>query len=337
MTDTQTSAETYVAGVDLGGRNVMAAVVKTSGEIVSGAEVVARAKKKCKGKRGPKEITGLCCAAVLKAAKSANIAKEQIKGVGIGAPGTIDGENGVVVFAPNLEDFENVPMKQMMEDELGIPTFLDNDVNVGVLGEATLGVGKGVSSIVGLFVGTGIGGGIILNGKLWRGFNFTAAEVGHITVSQKGPTCGCGAIGCMEAWASRTGIVRRIERAHKKGKETIVGKLCDGDFSKVGSSILAQAVEAEDKVTLKSLAKAWKMLGIGIASIVHLISPEMIILGGGVMEALGDGPVAEVEAIVRARTLPHTMDNVRVVRAALGDDAGILGAAMLAQTELGNG
>ncbi len=329
MTQTHADEPQYLTGVDLGGRNVMAAIVKPNGEIV------ARAKKKSKSKRGPQEITDLCCQTVLKAIDEAQVPKEKIKGVGIGAPGTIDGDNGVVVFAPNLEDFTNVPMKQMMEDQLGIPTFLDNDVNVGVLGEAVLGVGRGVSSLVGLFVGTGIGGGIVLDGKLWRGFNHTAGEVGHIIVSQKGPTCGCGNVGCMEAWASRTGIVRRIEKAHGRGKDTLVAELCKGDFSKVGSNILAQAVEAEDKVTLKSLKKAWRMLGIGIASIVNLISPEMIILGGGVMEALGDGPIAEVERMVRKFAMPHTMDNVRVVSAALGDDAGILGAAMLAQTELG--
>ncbi len=325
------AADTYVAGVDLGGRNVMAAVVTPDGRIV------ARAKKKSKGKRGPKEITDLCCQAVLAAIDEAGVSKEQVRGVGVGAPGTIDGDKGVVVFAPNLDDFSNAPMKQMMEDQLGVPTFLDNDVNVGVLGEATWGVGKGVSSLVGLFVGTGIGGGVVLNGELWRGFNFTAGEVGHIAVSKGGPLCGCGNRGCMEAWASRTGIVKRIEKAHKKGKRTIVAKLCGGDFSKVGSGMLAQAVEAGDKVTLKSLKKAWKMLGVGIASIVNLISPEMIILGGGVIEALGEGPVKEVEKVVRRRAMPHTMDNVRVVRAALGDDAGVLGAAVLAQTSLAAG
>ena len=329
MADSNAGTEGYVAGVDLGGRNVMAAVVKPPGEIV------ARAKSKSKGKSGPTEITDLCCQAVLSAIDAAQVDKEQVKGIGIGAPGTIDGEKGIVVFAPNLEDFVDVPMKQMMEDQLGITTFLDNDVNVGVLGEAVLGVGTGVSSIVGLFLGTGIGGGIILNGRLWRGFNHTAGEVGHIVVSRKGPMCGCGNVGCMEAWASRTGIVRRIKKAHGRGKDTIVAKLCKGDFSKVGSGVLAQAVEAGDKVTLKSLKKAWKMLGIGIASIVNLISPEMIILGGGVMEALGDGPLAQVDKVIRKYAMPHTMDNVRVVRAALGDDAGILGAAVLAQTELG--
>ena len=328
MTEPVLKDNEYVVGVDLGGTNVLAAVVKPGGE------VVARAKKRSRDARGPEAIVTLCCEAVEAAIEAAEVPKESVKGVGIGAPGTIDGENGVVVFAPNLAGFENVPMKEMMEGQLGIPTFLDNDVNVGVLGELRLGVGQGVSNLVGLFVGTGIGGGVVLNGELWRGFNFTAGEVGHIVVKEGGPRCGCGTKGCMEALASRTAIVRRIRNAARKGKQTIVSKLCKGDFSKVASKILVQAVEANDKVTKQSLKKAWKYLGIGIANIVHLLSPEMIVLGGGVLEALGDGPVAEVEKVVQDYTLPHTMDNVRVVRAALGDDSGILGAAVLAETEL---
>ena len=328
MTEAKKAKQTYIVGVDLGGTNVLAAVVKPGGE------VLARAKKRSRTKSGPDEIVGVCCDAVEAAIETAGVPRESVKAVGIGAPGTLDADKGVIVFAPNLQDFENVPMKQMMEDKLGIPTFLDNDVNVGVLGEHVLGVGQGVSDLVGLFVGTGIGGGIIINGQLHRGFNHTAGEVGHIIIKQKGFTCGCGNIGCMEANASRTGIARWIEKAAKKGKKTVVTKLVKGDYSKITSKVLRQAVEAKDKVTLKALDKAWQALGVGIANIINLLSPEMIILGGGVMEALGDWPVDKVRKQVEKLAMPHTMDNVRFARAALGDDSGILGAAVLAEQEL---
>lgn len=318
----------YVVGVDLGGTNVLAAVVDPGGQVVS------RAKKRSRKARGADGVVALCCAAVTAAIKAAGVPKSSVKAVGIGAPGTIDVARGIVVFAPNLDKFTDVPMKRMMEDSLGIPTFLDNDVNVGVLGEHALGVGRGVSSLVGLFVGTGIGGGIILDGQLWRGFNSTAGEVGHIVVAQKGPRCGCGNTGCMEAFASRNGIVRMIEAAAKKGRRTIVTRLVRGDYAKVTSSVIAQAVDRGDKVTMRALKKAWKVLGIGIANIVNIVSPEMIVLGGGLIEALGDEPVKAVDKVVRKYAMPHTMDNVPIVRAALGDDAGILGAAVLARDEL---
>ena len=319
--------ECYV-GVDLGGTNVLAAVTTPQGE------VLARAKKRSRGAAGADAIVGLCCEAVTAAIDAAGVDRACVKGVGVGAPGTIDAARGVVAFAPNLKDFTDVPMKQMMEDRLGIPTFLDNDVNVGVWGEYVLGAGQGASSLVGLFLGTGIGGGIVLNGELWRGFNGTAGEVGHIVITQKGAMCGCGNVGCMEANASRTGIVRMIQRAKSKGKKSLLAKLVGGDFSKVTSKVIVQAVEAGDKVTQRALKKAWRMLGIGIANIVNLLSPELIILGGGLMEALGDAPLEAIEPVVRDYAMPHTMDNVRIVASALGDDAGILGAAALARTEL---
>lgn len=321
---------TNVVGVDMGGTKILSAVIDAEGNILGTAKVPTKADE------GTSIVIDRIADAIQKAIGKSGVNKASIEAVGIGAPGPLDPETGVVIFAPNL-GWRDVPLKTELEARVGIPTFVDNDVNVGTLGEHAFGAGKGVQNIVGIFVGTGIGGGIILHGELFHGASKTAGEIGHIIVKADGPRCGCGRRGCLEALASRTAMTKQFQKAiEKRGKKSVISKLTDGDLNAVRSGVLAKAIRAKDKLTLKVLKKATKYLGIGIGSIVNFLNPEMIILGGGVVEALDDTFLDNIRAAAEKYALPNTLDGVQIVRAELGDNSGILGAAALARQRFFN-
>ena len=318
----------YVVGVDMGGTKILAAVINAKGEIVQQAKMATKPKK------GADEVIKRIERCIREAVDAAALKPSQIRAIGIGSPGPLDPETGVIIFAPNL-GWSNVPLKAKLEANLSIPTFVDNDVNVGTLGESAFGAGQGVKSLVGIFVGTGIGGGIILDGKLYHGVNKTAGEVGHMIVKANGPQCGCGNFGCLEAVASRTAITRELQKAIlKKGKKSILTKLNGGKLDQIRSQAIAKAVKRGDKPTIKVMQRAGKYLGISVASIVHFLNPEMIVLGGGVIEAMGDSLLDPIRRAAAKYALPTTMDGVQIVEATLGDNAGVIGAAALARQRL---
>ena len=318
----------YVVGVDMGGTKILAAVIDAKGEIVQ------QAKRATKPKKGPEEVIERITRCIREAIDSAELNPSQIRAIGIGSPGPLDPETGVIIFAPNL-GWSNVPLKAKLEANLSIPTFVDNDVNVGTLGEYAFGAGRGVKNLVGIFVGTGIGGGIILDGKLFHGVNKTAGEVGHMIVEVKGPRCGCGNFGCLEAVASRTAITRDLQKAIlKKGKKSKLTELNGGNLDLIRSKAIARAVKQGDKPTIKVVQRAAKYLGISVASIVHFLNPEMVVLGGGVVEAMGDSLLDPIRHAAAEYALPTTMDGVQIVAATLGDNAGVIGASVLARERL---
>ena len=318
----------YVVGVDMGGTKILAAVINTKGEIVQ------QAKTATKPKKGADAVIKRIARCTREAIDGAELKPSQIRAIGIGSPGPLDPETGVIIFAPNL-GWSNVPLKAELEANLSIPTFVDNDVNVGTLGESAFGAGQGVKNLVGIFVGTGIGGGIILDGKLYHGVNKTAGEVGHMIVEANGPRCGCGNFGCLEAVASRTAITRDLQKAiQKKGQKSKLTKLNGGKLDQIRSQAIAKAVKRGDKPTIKVMQRAGKYLGISVASIVHFLNPEMVVLGGGVIEAMGDSLLAPIRQAAAKYALPTTMDGVQIVEATLGDNAGVIGAAALARQRL---
>ena len=318
----------YVVGVDMGGTKILAAVINAKGEIVQ------QAKRATKPKKGPEEVIERITRCIREAIDGAELKPSQIRAIGIGSPGPLDPETGVIIFAPNL-GWSNVPLKAKLEANLSIPTFVDNDVNVGTLGEYAFGAGRGVKNLVGIFVGTGIGGGIILDGKLFHGVNKTAGEVGHMIVEVKGPRCGCGNFGCLEAVASRTAITRDLQKAIlKKGKKSKLTELNGGNLDLIRSKAIARAVKQGDKPTIKVVQRAAKYLGISVASIVHFLNPEMVVLGGGVVEAMGDSLLDPIRHAAAEYALPTTMDGVQIVAATLGDNAGVIGASVLARERL---
>ena len=324
------SSQDLVVGVDMGGTKILASVIDTAGRIIS------RSKTATKADKDASKVIDRIARCIRQAIGRSEIESSQIRAIGIGAPGPLDPETGVVIFAPNL-GWSNVPLKSELESRTGIPVFVDNDVNLCTLGESAFGVGQGVKSLVGIFVGTGIGGGIILDGKLFHGASETAGEVGHIIVKSNGPRCGCGNLGCLEAVASRTAIARQVRKAIlKQGETSILLKLNGGNLDLIRSSTLAKAMRRGDKLTAKVMRRTQKYLGIGVASIINFLNPEMIVLGGGVIEAMGDGFLAGIRRVTEKHVLPSTMNGVQIVGAKLGDNAGVIGGAVLARQMLGD-
>ena len=321
--------EDYVVGVDMGGTKILATITGSNGQIVS------RFKAKTQADKGADEVINRIAECIFESIKKANLDQTQIRAIGIGAPGVIDSKTGVVIYAPNLR-WTNVALKVALEKQIKIPVSVDNDVNLGTLGEQALGAGRGVDNLVGIFVGTGIGGGIILNGKLFYGANQTAGEIGHVILKPDGPKCSCGNRGCLEALASRTAISRYVRKAvTQQGKKSILPELNGGNLDLVRSRALAKAVDRGDKVTAKAIQRAQHYLGIGVATVVGLVNPQVVVLGGGLIEAMRDDFVNGVYNVAAELALPNAMNGVEVVSASLGDDAGVIGAAVHACGNLG--
>src|SRR5579885_2909398 len=248
----------YVGAVDLGGTKILAAIVAPSGEIV------ARAKKSTGKDERPEPVIDRIAETVRRAAKDAGIEVADLRAVGIGAPGPVDAAKGVLRTAPNRDGWENVPVAEELSKRLGVPVGLDNDVRVAVLAEQAAGAGRGARTWIALWPGTGVGGGVVLDGQLWRGTTGSAGELGHITVKAGGPRCGCGAKGHLEALASRTGVVREIARRIERGHKTSLEKAVKGgNVEEAKSGDLAEAYEKGDKEVVRAVNRAAKYLAIG--------------------------------------------------------------------------
>jgi len=318
----------HVLGIDLGGTKILTAVVTQSGEVIS------RAKKKTQAKKSTAVILdrlAMCCR---DAVEAAGMNFKQISGIGIGSPGPLDPIKGEVIETPNM-NLTGAPITAHLEKQFKVPTFLDNDVNIGTLGEFTYGAGKGKKHVVGIFLGTGVGGGVIVDGKLLHGFSLNAGELGHMKLVVGGDVCGCGLKGCLEAYASKTAIIRRMKKAVDSGKPTILTDLIGSDWTKLTSKVFKQAVADNDKLVKTEIRRAAKYTGIGVGSLLNILSPEVVVIGGGLVEALEDEIMPLVRRHAERNCFPIVSKGVQIVPAKLGDDAGILGAAALAWQRLG--
>ena len=326
------ATEKPVVGVDLGATKVLAGVVDVDHTIL------ATAKRATKGGQGVEAVVERLAKTVRDAVKRADLSLDDIAGVCSAAPGALNPDDGIVRFAPNMEGWENIPFAHLLSEQLsGVPVFIENDGNLGALGELTLGVARGVKNMVGIFVGTGIGGGIVLDGKVWRGSHMTAGEIGHMVVLADGPVCGCGKRGCLESVASRTAIERDIRLGLRAGRESMMAAWVEQEGrDRITSGVLAEAYEKRDPLVYEVISRSQHYLGIFIGSIFNFIDPDMIVIGGGVAEALGEAYVEPVRAVAYqyamnrrdARTAP-------IVLAGLGDNAVLLGAAVYARQRLG--
>jgi glucokinase len=259
------------------------------------------------------------------------VARSTVKGVGVGTPGPIDSRKGVIFSAPNLPGFTNAPVKTILQRKTGLAVHLENDANAAAFGEHWAGAGKGVSEMIMLTLGTGVGGGIILGGKLYSGCGDTAGEFGHMVIDPSGPLCGCGQRGCLEQYGSATAIARRAREAVLAGTQSSMLTMAEGDPSKISSRLVHQAALDGDVLARQVWKDTSVFLGIGIANLVNIFNPQMVVLGGGVMLAGSDllGPVRQ-EVLNRAFERPASM--AKIVAAKLGDDAGVIGAAAVAIT-----
>lgn len=320
----ETARARYVVGVDLGGTKILAAVIGPQGQIL------AEAKQKTRPKEGPDAVIERLAYTAQKAALRAGVDWADVDGVGIGAPGPIDPTTGTVYNPPNLPGWEEVALGPRLSEALGVPVCLENDVNLGTLGEYAQGAGRGTRDMVGVFVGTGVGGGLILEGKLRSGFRHAAGEVGHMVLLAGGPVCGCGRRGCLEALASRTAIDRDIQLGLQAGRESLISKLTQGGKRRLTSGILAKAYRRGDPLVTEVVGRAQWYLGLLTASIVNMIDPEAVVFGGGVVEALDEAFLAPIRVTARQHYIQRIdADKVRIDPAELGDHAVAIGAAVL--------
>src|SRR5439155_15989483 len=245
---------------------------------------VSRAKRATGKDHRPGAVLDRIADCVRRAAKDAGVDPGQLGGVGIGAPGPVDAERGALRTAPNLEGWQDVPVVAELERRLEVPVALDNDVRVAVIAEGAAGAGRGCRDWIALWPGTGIGGGIVLGGEVLTGVNNSAGELGHMTVKAGGPKCGCGGRGHLEAMASRSAIVRWIERRVAKGEKTSLTRKVGKSVIDARSDDLREACDAGDKLVTKAIERGAKYLAIGIASVANAVNPELVVLGGGLVE-----------------------------------------------------
>ncbi len=315
----------YLIAVDLGGTQIRAALCDPQGQILR------RIARPTLAAEGPAAVIGRLEEAIATAMEGTPA--DQIAGIGIGAPGPLNPISGIILEAPNLPGWVNVPLRNMISARFGLPTFLGNDANLAGLAEYTFGAGRGRPDMIYLTISTGVGSGIIVDGKMVLGAHGLGAEAGHIIVDPKGPRCGCGHNGCLEAFASGTGIARHVVSRIKAGKKTRITKMVGDDLNKVDARVVSEAAKLGDKLAIQALQRAGKYLGIGIASLLRLFNPTMIVLGGSVTKA---GPLLfdPMWAAIKEYAPAIYWEGLAVAQAALGDDVGLLGAAALAASQL---
>lgn len=311
-------------GIDLGGTKIYAVVLAEG-------VVTAEAKRKTPTQGGPLAVVDAIVGLV--GELGAGDAVGEVAGVGVGAPGVIGGDGGaaaggVVHQASNLPGWlEPFALGTSLAAELGVPVEVENDVNVGTLAEHRLGAARGVPDVLGVFVGTGVGGGLVLDGRLRRGPKGYAGEIGHTVVRPSGRRCGCGGLGHLEAYAGRNALDRRARAADAAGEHTLLVELAKG--RRMTSGVFARAFELGDPVTIGLLDEAVAALGAAIAAAVTLLDLGLVIVGGGLADRLGPGFVGRIEQAVRTRLFANG-SSLHVVPASLGDQGGAVGAALVA-------
>ncbi|MCI0744027.1 MAG: ROK family protein [Verrucomicrobia subdivision 3 bacterium] len=314
----------YFIGVDLGGTKIYAGVFDP------GLALVGTTKLSTKSDRGHAAVIERLARCVRDAIDECDLSSKNIRAVGVGAPGTVDGETGRVVFAPNL-GWQNVPLQKELQKQLEMPVFVGNDCTLGMLGVYAQELKAKPSHVIGIFIGTGIGGGLILNGEPYTGAGHAAGEVGHMVINMGGPKCACGNQGCLEAVASRTAIFRRVAAAVKDGQKTILTDMLGDELKDLRSGDLRKAIRRGDKLVERVVSDAADCIGIAVGNLINIFSPEIVVLGGGVIEALDDEMLPTISKIARQHVLPGTEKSIEIISSKLGDHAGIVGAAVFAR------
>ncbi len=307
-----------VLGIDIGGTKLAAGVVDVEGRILTRAEVPTQAVE------GPERVLGRIVQLAEKVLARSETSHVPVRRIGIGCAGPVDRKAGLILDPPNLPGWTQVPLVEHFEQALGLPVVLENDANAAALGEFRYGAGKGAQSLVYLTVSTGIGGGIILDGKIWHGLKDTAGEIGHMTLLPDGPLCGCGNRGCLEALASGPSIVRRARELLAAGRDSRLRDL--GEFT---STDIARLAQEGDLVAGEVWQGAVKFLALGVTAAITILAPERVVIGGGVTRA-GDLLFEPLRREVKSRVRLVPMNSVPLLPAALGADVGILGAAAVA-------
>ena len=311
----------YNIGVDIGGTNVKIALIDEKGTIAYSNSVPTRAEM------GYEYTIKNIINTIKDSLKESNNDISNIGGIGFGLPGQIDSVNGVVRLLPNIPGWVEVPLAKIVKDEFNVPVKLDNDVRVATLGELNYGAGKGCQNLICLTVGTGVGSGIVLNGQLVRGASMTAGEIGHVIVERNnGEICGCGATGCLEAYASGPSVVKMAKDYIAGGKSTKFKEIAAGN--EITPYMVYEAAKQGDAVAKRIFTIVGEYLGVALVSVVNLLNPEKIIVGGGVGQA-GDLILEPIREAIKKRCIPTSAAAVEIVPAQLGESAGVVGASLL--------
>jgi glucokinase len=318
----------HYLGLDLGGTALKIGITDDQGKILYKREFETGSQTEAS------EMVRYFAACALETITDSGISRDTVKGAGIGAPGLLNPVTGQLLYVTNLPALNGCYLSPGIEKIIGIPTFLDNDVNAMVLGEYYYGAARGYSNVVALTLGTGIGGGLIFNGRLYQGASFTAGEIGHMSIDSNGLLCNCGNYGCIERYAGRDGIISRFNAYYKhKEMESSIGKYLDK--GEITPRAIAQAANAGDSLSLLVLAETGQFLGIALASYINILNPEIIVIGGGIANA-GDLILepARREMMKRAYSVPAKA--VKIVQAYLRNDAGIIGSSSIAVDKIKN-
>lgn len=322
--------QNYWIGVDLGGTKMLSVVYDQN------FQQVGRARKKTKGHEGMESGLKRIEDVIAESIQIAGIGPEQVSGLGIGCPGPLDFEKREIRSAPNL-GWKDVPIAKRIEARFGIPVTLANDVDAGVFGEYKFGAGKSARCVVGIFPGTGVGGGCVYEGHLIRGTNWTCMEIGHIPLIPHGPLDGAGNPGSLEGMASRLSIAGQAAQAAYRGQAPNLMQIAGTDIVNIRSGQIAEAIKRGDQAILDIVLSTNRYLALAVVTIVHLLGPDVIVFGGGLVEELEEHMLEPIEKMARKRILPSLRDTFKIAKAKLGDDAGVRGAAALAQQAFAEG
>ena len=322
MQETKKS-ELPVLAIDLGGTKILTAIISSEGQ------VMAREYGLTLADEGPEAVINRILSAIDRLLSQRSINLSQLDSISIAAAGAIDFDKGLITSSPHLPGWHDVPLRDIVKEKYKVNTFLINEAHAAALGEHYFGAGQGVNNLILLTVGTGIGGGIIINGRLYSGVSGSAGEVGHITIDVNGPRCSCGNTGCLEALVSGTAVAKEAIRCIRQGERSSLTEIVGGKIENITAEKVALAAQGGDSLALEVILKAATYLGVGIANLVNIFNPEIIIIGGG-MAKMGDLLLNPARQVVRERAFQLSAQAVQIVPAQLGDDAGVLGAAVFA-------
>jgi glucokinase len=326
-----TSTGAPVVAIDLGGTKALAGVVEADGTVRSRVWLPSR---DLVGR--PADLLDRLAAGAATAATEAGLPFEAIAAVGVCVPGPLDSSRSVVALAPNL-GWVDLPVRQELERRLPRRSvFLENDVRAAALSEHQLGAGRGFESMLAVFIGSGVGGGIVIDGQLFHGAHGGAGEIGHTIVRAGGPRCGCGRFGCFEAMSARNAVARYVIAAVARGQQTLLTDILHGDLRALTSRDLARAIARDDAVAIRAARRSARYSGLAIGNVMNLLDSEVVVIGGGIAEALGPRYVEWASQVARRQILATTARGIPIVASMLGDDAGLLGAALTAFAGLAN-
>jgi glucokinase len=322
----------WIIGVDLGGTNIVVGAIPIDG---GDGELFALRSVPTEAQRGAKfvvdRIVGLIESVRGEIISKFNSTADDFAGVGIGSPGPLDRDSGTVINTPNL-GWRNFPLRDLIANAVGLPATLDNDANCATYGEWWLGAGRNVDSLVGLTLGTGIGGGIVLNGEIFHGVSDAAGEIGHTTIDSTGRRCKCGNYGCLEAYASGPAIASRAVEGLETGTESLLPALVNGRLEDITAATVYEAVVLGDPYANEVMRETAKFLGAGVANLINILNPEMIVIAGGVTRA-GDHLFVPLRAEVRRRAFKSAEEACQIVSGKLPGTAGVIGAAAVFKKE----